>query len=211
MKECVMCQAPFKPRGVKKTCSKPCSITYTKQRDRKNALDRYYANLKFDPIYKVCTICGAWFIARRMQETCSKVCSKALVKKTVHDWGQANPEKRRESARLAQRRNYPKNRDKILAFQKSPAGKAIHLKYRKSEKGRAKRTRRSQNYRAAGDFDVDAWNAKLKEHNYECVMCGTTERITIDHIIPISKGGTNHIDNLQPLCMSCNCSKGAKT
>jgi len=41
-----------------------------------------------------------------------------------------------------------------------------------------------------------------------CSQCGATENLTIDHIIPISKDGTNDLDNLQVLCLSCNCKKG---
>lgn len=40
--------------------------------------------------------------------------------------------------------------------------------------------------------------------------CKSTENLEIDHIMPISKGGENHIDNLQTLCKRCNCSKSNK-
>jgi len=44
----------------------------------------------------------------------------------------------------------------------------------------------------------------------KCLKCGSTENITIDHIIPVKLGGENTFDNIQPLCASCNSSKGTK-
>lgn len=43
-----------------------------------------------------------------------------------------------------------------------------------------------------------------------CHHCGTNKNLTIDHIKPISKGGTNDLDNLQVLCLPCNLKKRAK-
>ena len=49
----------------------------------------------------------------------------------------------------------------------------------------------------------------LERDEYRCQDCGSTERLHVDHIIPVSRGGPNHVANLRVLCRSCNLSKGA--
>jgi len=38
----------------------------------------------------------------------------------------------------------------------------------------------------------------------QCLNCGKKEKLQLDHIVPISKGGENKLSNLQTLCNSCN-------
>lgn len=44
----------------------------------------------------------------------------------------------------------------------------------------------------------------------KCLKCKSTENLTIDHIVPKSRGGSHHIANLQTLCQKCNSKKGDK-
>lgn len=60
---------------------------------------------------------------------------------------------------------------------------------------------------AAGAFTQEEWDQLCAMYDNRCVACGLVRPLTPDHIVPIVKGGTNLIDNLQPMCRSCNCSK----
>ncbi len=44
----------------------------------------------------------------------------------------------------------------------------------------------------------------------KCVICGSEKDLTVDHIRPISDGGSNHFRNLQTLCWTCNNKKGSE-
>lgn len=43
-----------------------------------------------------------------------------------------------------------------------------------------------------------------------CVDCGTREDLTIDHVVPLSAGGTNDLANLAVRCRACNSRKGPR-
>jgi hypothetical protein len=53
------------------------------------------------------------------------------------------------------------------------------------------------------------WRSKIKEEwGWECAYCGSDEKLTIDHIVPRSKGGTDFTKNCLCACHSCNQDKG---
>lgn len=63
---------------------------------------------------------------------------------------------------------------------------------------------------AEGRFTVEEWVAICARHDWRCAICGHRTRLTVDHIIPISRGGSNWPWNIQPACRSCNSQKSDK-
>ena len=45
-------------------------------------------------------------------------------------------------------------------------------------------------------------------HCTGCLTHFAFRNLDVDHIVPVSKGGTDHLDNLQLLCPACNSAKG---
>lgn len=52
--------------------------------------------------------------------------------------------------------------------------------------------------------------AVLRRDGHQCQECGSTQNLHVDHIYPEALGGKATMENLQALCRSCNCRKGAK-
>lgn len=52
----------------------------------------------------------------------------------------------------------------------------------------------------------------FERDNYTCVYCKSSAlSLEVDHVIPVSRGGSNHISNLATSCRECNRSKHNKT
>lgn len=52
------------------------------------------------------------------------------------------------------------------------------------------------------------WSVWARD-DFRCKQCGTRKHLSIDHVIPESKGGKMELSNLQTLCQRCNCKKGS--
>lgn len=54
----------------------------------------------------------------------------------------------------------------------------------------------------------------MKRNGFRCVLCGRSKQdgviLHVDHIIPVSKGGTSDMSNLRTLCSDCNLGKRDK-
>lgn len=64
-----------------------------------------------------------------------------------------------------------------------------------------------------GGHTFGDWDLLKKQYDYRCLCCGKHEpeiKLTEDHIVPLSKGGSDLIENIQPLCLKCNTKKQTK-
>lgn len=80
---------------------------------------------------------------------------------------------------------------------------------------RNKRNRVIKRLKVDGLFHTyGEWELLKKQYGYACPCCNKQEpeiKLTEDHIIPLSKGGSDLIENIQPLCLKCNMKKHTNT
>ena len=67
--------------------------------------------------------------------------------------------------------------------------------------------RRYREQGTLGSHTLEQWSDLKNKYRQRCAKCKKKEILTRDHIIPITKGGSNDISNIQPLCRPCNSKK----
>lgn len=69
--------------------------------------------------------------------------------------------------------------------------------------------------RFAGKINMSQLSNLFVQHSYSCYYCTfqstDLREMTIDHVVPMSKGGDNHIRNIVPCCLKCNKRKKARS
>lgn len=65
-------------------------------------------------------------------------------------------------------------------------------------------------WRTIGAVTEDLVRAKFEYWGGRCWMCGSDDRIEVDHVKPFAKGGPHVLSNVRPACRSCNAGKGAR-
>lgn len=189
-------------------CSSPCRVNY------RNALQ---AKRK-----KSCLICKAEFIPRpnQVRNGHGKVCS--IKCRTEHFKGiPRSPEWIMRSA-LAQKGrpglSGPMNPRWLGGRQASYERRLMDgriraqvEKYRKQNPERVREWDQNRRGRKTGRLPKGTVARLLIEQGWQCVYCKTwLAKYHVDHIVPLSRGGTHTADNVQILCPSCNVRKSAK-
>lgn len=138
-------------------------------------------------------------------------------------WRKANPSKMKEY-----RRSHDQRHPGIQAVYRQnyingdpDHVKEVNIKWRRKNRDKIisyKHARRARMNSNGGTWTVGEWNWLFDLLSHSCVKCGRTEKelvstgikIEKDHIHPISTGGMNNIENLQPLCAECHDDKPKK-
>jgi 5-methylcytosine-specific restriction endonuclease McrA len=94
-----------------------------------------------------------------------------------------------------------KNREYQRAWRQKNPDKVRELKRVSNQNRRAKE-------KAAGRFTPAEWREVCARQNGLCFDCGERRRLTVGHLVPLSKGGHNVITNIVAQCMACNHKQG---
>ena len=85
-----------------------------------------------------------------------------------------------------------------------------NYKFSPDPKDDRKWVRRERMKRYGGLHSIGEWETLKAQYNWTCPSCKKQEpevRLTRDHIIAVSTGGSDNIENIQPLCNPCNARK----
>ena len=187
---CLECGKEFEPyRLSNKYCSSKCSKVYW----WKNNPEKRKASAKKSSRN------NAEKRRERQRRYDNKNVEKATIR--VREWRRNNPDKRKAQDKKWYDNHREQRRQSVSAWAKE------HPENIRAN-GHKRRTKITE---AGGYFTPEEWLTLCVACDFKCLCCKKKEPLTADHVIPVSKGGTSWISNIQPLCKPCNSRKKDKT
>jgi len=211
--QCKICKIPLKSKRAKVCVNKKCKSKW-----------KMLKNKNLPPITKSCNYCGKDFetISRR-NNFCNPKCKYAGAAKTLKSTtGVENPSQLPKTPKrileIRETRLSKKSKCSIegcIKYSRSYGKCQDHYgkDWRQTESGMISARLSNQRRRSLKKEDVKINNQTLKEifeKQTICFKCGTSDRLVLDHNIPLSKGGKLTYDNVVVLCNTCNSRKNAK-
>lgn len=171
-----------------------------KQEVRSKRQERYQGNLK------QCNVCEQW---RPLSEFSSH---SYHWDKLSHICKSCKRVQGRTYARKPRNRRVRQGNNKrwYLEHKEQARAKSKEWRQRNPDKSREIWYRyKARKLNAEGSFTADQWRAIVNHYcpDGRCLCCGEHKKLTQDHVVPLSRGGSNSIDNIQPICQPCNSSK----
>lgn len=227
IKQCEYCGKDFEAQTVRrKFCSDVCrqqghrkshpqrkKTEEQKQRDRERQREKYAREHHIGE-KRICVICGNEFMSKsEKRRTCSKQCSHILSRRET---GFCNGHLITKACVVCGKefKTY-KSRQVTCSTECSCARQEFRHNHRNTSFGA-----RCRHYGVQFDATVRA-DLVIKRDNCVCQICGKKcdpddkrwgnfgpDYPTIDHILPLAKGGTHTWDNVQCACGMCNTKKG---
>jgi hypothetical protein len=94
----------------------------------------------------------------------------------------------------------PEEHQKLLILQASDKERKDFERLKRLYDSEASKEAKHKREPIPEDVRIAAW----RRDEGKCVQCDSNERLEYDHIIPVSKGGSNTVRNIQLLCETCN-------
>ena len=127
-------------------------------------------------------------------------------KEEVSEYKKKWAEENEDSVSASKRKYYELHRDEIIAHSKT-WGEDNPEKVRQAIANNS-RKRRAAKHASPGSFTAEEFKALCGQYGNRCLACGDTEAVLeADHIVPLTRGGTDDLGNIQPLCGTCNWKK----
>lgn len=188
-KTCSTCKQEQPIENFSKDRTQPTGVNYQCKSCRSKINLKSYRQEKLEvDTHQICTLChiekeiDEFYKDARGRNGRFTRCKECHIKTTI-----VNNKKNPQSRRHAVKRWKEKNPDKIRVFDSN-----------------AKARRRLAEQK---EFSTKDWKSLIERYEGCCAYCGCSGVMTMDHVVPLTRGGRHSVGNIVPACHSCNSSK----